>query len=207
MAAQLVHRSLWSIRGKVVHGHGRGGSQLGFPTANIGLDAQALELLKPMENGVYLGWAAVDEEGSTGSSSTATGPTFSPHLQVFPMVMSVGFNPHFKDQSCTVEVHFIHKFPNDFYERTIRVLVCDQLRQMSAFTTLEALIQMINDDIAIARRRLDQEFARLKESEYFDQRRHPEPGVSAPLPELHIPLPQHLLSPRSSSPLKSNVKL
>ena len=163
----MIRNSVWAMRGKVVHGHGRGGSQLGFPTANIGLDPSTIDRLKAMENGVFLGWAQVEGKDP-----------------VYPMVMSVGYNPHFKDQSLTVEVHFIHKFETDFYDSTVRLVSCDQLRMMSAFTTLEALIEMIKNDIREAQHRLKNEFSGWSHAAFFSQPM----GGDAPMPLLQLPL-------------------
>lgn len=140
--SQAVTRSAhWAIRGVVVHGHGRGGSQLGFPTANVGLNPEVTSLLLPLDNWVYFGWGLV--EGSD--------------VEVFPLVMSVGFNPHFKDKALTVEAHFLHKFEADFYDSVIRVVSCGAVRQQAAFTTLDALVDIIRGDCRFAADELKKE--------------------------------------------------
>lgn len=127
----------WGIRGLIVHGHGRGGTMLGFPTANIEVSEgnQIEERLKDGINHVFYGWGVVE-------------PNLS---DIFPVVMSVGYNPHFKDvHKLAIEAHYIHKFEKDFYGSKVRIAVLGELRVMGAFTTLEALIEVIKGDCANA---------------------------------------------------------
>lgn len=85
------------IAGRVVKGFGRGGKQLGFPTANIdpkvehsfcwrriSLKAFADKLESTDDEGVYYGWSRVDDG------------------EIYPMVMSVGWNPQFANKEKTV---------------------------------------------------------------------------------------------------------
>jgi riboflavin kinase len=120
----------WFLRSVVVRGHQRGGTQLGFPTANMFLQRDTIEALAPYENGVFFGWGVVE------SVSTA-----------LPVVLSVGHNPHFADKALTVEVHFINKFESDFYGTTIRIIVAGKLREMKKYEGLEALIKDIEGDV------------------------------------------------------------
>ena len=148
-AQSAMAMAVWGLRGAVVHGHGRGGSQLGFPTANVALTPAITAALAPMKNGVFAGWACVEPETGVG----------------YPMVMSVGFNPHFKDKDLTAEVHFVHKFPEDFYGKCIRVAVLERIREMQKYDSLQALIDDITNDcrrgVAIA------EAHPVAASEYF----------------------------------------
>nr|AGU68216.1 riboflavin kinase [Strigomonas galati] len=129
----------WHLRGKVVHGHGRGGTQLGFPTANLELDAATIQSLKKYSNLVIVGWGCVE-----GLPEHKGGP--------FPFAMSVGKNPHFKDVELTAEVYFIHKFESDFYGAQVRVLCLGATREQAAFTTLEDLIKTIEGDVCNTKR-------------------------------------------------------
>jgi riboflavin kinase len=128
---------VWGLRGIVVRGHQRGGTMLGFPTANVYLDDATIARLAPMSNGVFYGWAAVEPDTAA----------------VYPMVLSVGFNPHFKDQHLTVEVHFMHKFTGDkadFYGASMRLVALGRLRDQKAYEGLESLIADINGDVRAA---------------------------------------------------------
>ena len=65
------------VRGKVVHGFGRGSKQLGFPTANLdSLEAKAFAA--KYSTGIYAGWAKV-----VGGRDS----------HVYPAAISVGWNP------------------------------------------------------------------------------------------------------------------
>ncbi|KAJ2897533.1 riboflavin kinase, partial [Coemansia aciculifera] len=92
------------VSGTVVPGFGRGSKQLGIPTANLPEDA-VNQALTDIAIGVYYGWAQVD-----------SGP-------VLPMVMSLGWNPYFKNTKRSGEVHIIHEFAEDFYGKTLRIAI------------------------------------------------------------------------------------
>ncbi len=135
----------WSLRGLVVKGHQRGGSQLGFPTANIQLSPQVTTALLPFQNGVFYGLGLVE--------ATAA----SPASQVVPVVASVGFNPQFKDKRLTVEVHFIGSarpeanMPVSFYDATVRVMFFGKCReQRGNYRDLDELIADIRKDVELA---------------------------------------------------------
>jgi len=84
------------------------------------------------------------------------------------MVMSVGWNPHFENEKKSVEVHVLRTFANDFYGEGMRVLIVGYIRPMSKFSSLEALIEAIHRDIAIARDELAQhEALSLKTDPFF----------------------------------------
>ena len=179
MAAPVSETDFWGIRGVVVHGHGRGGSMLGFPTANIELNEDTTNRLAAISNAVCFGWAVVEDGEVAGASKAAA-------EGILPMVMSVGHNPHFKDKALTVEAHFIHKFSGDFYGATIRVVSCEILRQMGAFTTLEALIKEIQQDCDRATEKLNTTMAPWKHSTFLTAA--PE-GDKTPLLVTPLPAP------------------
>ncbi|MDP2439360.1 MAG: riboflavin kinase [archaeon] len=124
------------MRGEVKHGFGRGSKLLGFPTANIDIaDSPGMD---SAESGVYFGWGKVED-----------GP-------LIKAVVSVGWNPTFNDlKTKALEVYFVHQFPEDFYGRTIRVLVLGYVRQMLSFDGIDPLIQAIQKDVATSEYALD----------------------------------------------------
>jgi FAD synthase len=69
--------------GTVVHGFGRGGKQLGIPTANFPNEVVD-ELPIEYDQGVYYGWAQVDNG------------------DIYRMVMSIGNNPYFNNEKRTM---------------------------------------------------------------------------------------------------------
>lgn len=116
----------YQIRGKVVKGRKRGGSQLGFPTANIKLHDE----LCP-KAGVY----AVTVETTKGR---------------FQGVANIGFSPTFDDHIFTVEVHILD-FDHDIYDTRIRVNMVARLRDEKKFSSIQELSEKIRTDIQIAK--------------------------------------------------------
>eukprot|EP00796_Vickermania_ingenoplastis_P005336 gene5336-3835_t len=137
----------WLLRGTVIHGFGRGGSQLGFPTANVELSDDIVEKLLPFKETVLFGWGCVEAAHEQKGSEAHLGP--------YPFAMSVGTNPHFKNSKISVEPYFIHKFPDDFYGRVVRILAIGKIRDSIAFTTLEKLIETIKNDVTVAKQSLE----------------------------------------------------
>ncbi|KAG0231855.1 riboflavin kinase [Actinomortierella wolfii] len=161
------------MKGPVVKGFGRGSKDLGIPTGmssghgtNANANANELgtnlpeeaiaEQEKEMDTGIYYGWAQVvvncsgSSQGGDESSLTKTDEIFT----VYPMVMSLGWNPFYKNEKKSAEVHIMHKFENDFYGDELRVVVLGYIRPELDYTTLDALIQDINIDIEVAQNSL-----------------------------------------------------
>lgn len=70
--------------------------------------------------------------------------------QVWPMVMSVGWNPYYKNEKLTAEVHIMHQFPTNFYGHTMAVVVLGYIRPELDYISKEALIADINTDVKVA---------------------------------------------------------
>jgi riboflavin kinase/FMN adenylyltransferase len=120
----------YQIRGKVIKGRKRGGSQLGFPTANIKLHDELCPKL-----GVY----AVKVETIKGS---------------FLGVANIGFSPTFGDQMFTVEVHILD-FNDDLYGSRIRINMVARLRDEKKFSSIDELSGQIKKDVEIAKEILE----------------------------------------------------
>jgi riboflavin kinase len=86
----------------------------------------------------------------------------SPHPgKVYKMVMSIGWNPFFKNEKKTVEPYIIHDFGGqDFYGSKLSLVVTAFLRPELNYTTLENLINAIHKDIALSSALLDLETKR-----------------------------------------------
>lgn len=127
-------------RGPVIHGFKRGSKELGIPTANLDVDLLGPDV-QSANTGVYFGWASV-----------GTDPT------VYKFVMSIGWNPFYKNEKKTVEPHLLHDFgaDGDFYGSELRLVTVGYLRQEASFPSLEALVAAIHADIAAARAALDE---------------------------------------------------
>jgi len=116
----------YQIRGKVIRGRKRGGSQLGFPTANIKLHDELCPKL-----GVY----AVKVETIKGA---------------FFGVANIGFSPTFGDQMFTIEVHILD-FNHDLYDTRLRINLVARLRDEKKFSSIDELSGQIKKDVEIAK--------------------------------------------------------
>lgn len=116
----------YQIRGKVIKGRQRGGSQLGFPTVNIKLHDELCPKL-----GVY----AVAVETVKGN---------------FKGVANIGFSPTFGDHQFTIEVHILD-FNDDIYDTRIRVNMIKRLRDEKKFAGIRELSDQIKKDIQKAK--------------------------------------------------------
>ncbi|CEP62029.1 riboflavin kinase LALA0_S04e06128g [Lachancea lanzarotensis] len=151
----------------VVCGFGRGSAELGIPTANIPID-QLPETIDSLALGVYFGYARLQP-----SDRTADHQIRNPHrpdgsrvhfnhgqrltggdLDVLPVVLSIGINPFYHNNAKTVELHLVHTFAHDFYGAQIKFRILGYIRPELDYTTREALIADIHNDIAIAQRAL-----------------------------------------------------
>ena len=124
-AQKLLGRH-YQVRGEVVSGRNRGGSLLGFPTANIHL---ADELCP--KTGVYA--VTVECLGDR-----------------YKGVANVGFSPTFDDHLYTVEVHILD-FDRDIYGEKIRVNFIKRIRDEVKFSDLSQLSEQIQEDVDTAR--------------------------------------------------------
>lgn len=114
------------LRGKVVHGDGRG-RKLGFPTANLEVNC---ELILP-GNGVYLSKAACGD-------------------QVFWALASVGNRPTFCKGEPSLEVYLLDQEKN-LYGQELIVSFLQKIRDEKAFSSPVALACQIQNDVALAR--------------------------------------------------------
>lgn len=136
-------------RGEVIRGFGRGSKELGIPTANFP-DSVVEHLPADICTGIYYGWASV------GGGD------------VHKMVMSIGWNPYYKNTKKSMETHIIHTFKEDFYGEILSVVMVGYIRPERGFDSLDALITAIHGDIEEAKRRLDlPEDRKLQEDNFF----------------------------------------
>ncbi|KAH8929234.1 riboflavin kinase [Atractiella rhizophila] len=140
------------LEGEVKSGFGRGSKELGCPTANLP-DESFEKYQGTMDNGVFCGFAKVFGTGSGEDT-------------VHEMVMSVGWNPYYKNEKKTAEVHIMHDFGHDFYGKIMKVIVLAYIRPQFDYVSKEALIEDIEVDKQVATRTLEQdawkEFAKDK---------------------------------------------
>ena len=125
-AARLLGRP-YSLRGKVVVGDKRG-RVIGFPTANVLLDACSLV----PGRGVYVGhvWAEAERYGAC---------------------TNVGVAPTFDQRDSRVEAHLLG-YQGDLYGRVVEVTFIERLRPEKRFFGADELKEQIARDIVEARK-------------------------------------------------------
>jgi riboflavin kinase/FMN adenylyltransferase len=110
----------WFVSGVVMHGDKRG-RDLGFPTANIVLDANC-----GLRHGIYAVRAAVGGRRYDG-------------------VASFGRRPMFDNGAVLLEAH-LFGFGGDLYGQGIDVAFIDWIREEAVFDSVEQLVRQMNDD-------------------------------------------------------------
>ena len=78
-------------------------------------------------------------------------------FEVYPMVMSIGWNPYYKNTVRSVEVHIMHSFAKDFYGAQMNLLILGFIRPEYDYVSKESLIEDIKIDIDVAKKSLDRE--------------------------------------------------
>lgn len=125
--------------------------ELGIPTANLA-ESAIPELIEHAESGIYYGLANI--KGDSG---------------VYEMVMSVGWNPYYKNTVRSAEVHIIHEFEQDFYGKDLKIIVIGFIRPEYNYTSLESLIEDIQTDIRVAKRSLARPaYDKYREDDFFE---------------------------------------
>src|ERR1700733_9894088 len=115
----------WFVTGKVIDGDKRG-RELGFPTANIRLDAGCR-----LRHGIYAVRASVGGRRYDG-------------------VANFGRRPMFDSGAVLLEV-FLFDFAGDLYGRDIDVAFIDWIREEKLFNSVEELVRNMDNDAARAR--------------------------------------------------------
>lgn len=125
-AAKLLGRP-YQIRGVVQVGKQRGGKEIGFPTANLCVDAEDLV----PKYGVYVTQVVCDGVCYGG-------------------VLNIGFNPTFGEEKLVAETH-IFDFNQDIYGKPIKINLLKFLRQERKFSSIDELSAQIGRDVTEAR--------------------------------------------------------
>ena len=113
------------MSGEVRHGDKRG-RELGFPTANLSLDAAC-----GLRHGVYAVRVGLGDRRYDG-------------------VANFGRRPMFDSGVVLLEV-FLFDFAGDLYGRQIDVAFIEWIRDEAAFGSVDELVRAMNDDAAKAR--------------------------------------------------------
>ncbi|QSZ36122.1 hypothetical protein DSL72_007247 [Monilinia vaccinii-corymbosi] len=150
------------MQGEVVSGFGRGSKELGIPTANI--PVTNVPWIDSVASGVYFGYAALDLpathpalQEATPAPARPSPPASNPNTRVYPMVMSIGYNPFYRNTVRSAEVHILATFASDFYGAQMRVKILGYIRPELDYVDKESLVRDIETDIEVARRSLERE--------------------------------------------------
>mgnify|MGYP003926829657 CR=1 FL=1 len=178
------------LRSNVAHGFGRGGSKLGFPTANY-QRGEFSEFLDGVDTGVYFGWACVERsqggvfvgkdgggDGDGDGDGDGERGDGVKNTQVMAVV-NVGYCPTFEDEDGgspkekIIEAHLIFSHPQppaEFYGSTMRLLLLGHLRPEVKFGSLQELKDQIGRDRENAIRALQEgEFGVWKGHSFFTE--------------------------------------
>eukprot|EP00126_Sphaerothecum_destruens_P009773 Sdes_comp20581_c0_seq1m15523 len=142
------------VAGPIVKGFGRGSKELGIPTANFSLQVVEESLPKNIQDGVYFGFARLDKkvtDSSPESLSCQRATNQLPETHIYQMVMSIGWNPFYKNLKRSAETHILHDFNGDLYGQRLSIVVVGFIRPQENFSSVEELIAAIHSDIQIAK--------------------------------------------------------
>ncbi|OBT66899.1 hypothetical protein VE03_04224 [Pseudogymnoascus sp. 23342-1-I1] len=165
------------MRGAVEKGFGRGSKELGIPTAN--LPVTSAPWISTADSGVYFGWASLQlppshpSHPSTDAGADKDAAVVVPEAKrgegwrVFPMVMSIGYNPFYGNTVRSAEVHIMHPFPEDFYGAPLALSILGYIRPEYDYVDKESLVKDIREDIAVAERSLEREAWKARRADAF----------------------------------------
>ncbi|RAR02657.1 riboflavin kinase [Stemphylium lycopersici] len=180
------------LRGPVIKGFGRGSKELGIPTANIPLSGLSIGGNDSLDSGIYYGWCTLNHstiatQTSASSVPSATSDTSIPTQSsnhavadldyssasptsntVYPTVLSIGYNPYYKNEKRSIEIHILHNFDQDFYGAELSLMILGFIRPEYDYVSKEALVEDIREDIRVAQRSLAREkYEMWKEDEWL----------------------------------------
>ncbi len=125
-ASKLLGRP-YQIRGVVQVGKQRGGTEIGFPTANLHVDEEDLV----PKIGVYVTQVICDGKCYGG-------------------VINIGYNPTFGEEKLVAETH-IFDFNQDIYGKPIKINLLKFLRPERKFASVDELAAQIGRDVTQAK--------------------------------------------------------
>jgi riboflavin kinase len=123
--------------------------QLGIPTANI--PPAGLSAYPDLPTGVYYGLVGLQLPANHPSSATNTTKS------IYEAVLSIGFNPFYKNTVRSIEIHILHSFAADFYGSPLNLLILGFIRPEYDYVSKESLIEDIKTDCDVARKSLERE--------------------------------------------------
>lgn len=103
------------LQAEIVHGFQRGSKELGIPTANLSMEELG-ETGESLETGIYYGIATLNGKD-------------------YEAVVSVGWNPFYKNSKKTIEAHLLASL-EDFYGSRMKLVLIGYLRPEADFKGL-----------------------------------------------------------------------
>ncbi len=128
----------FSVIAPIERGAGRGGKELGYPTAN----QYASDTAAVPADGVYAGWLTIIDDGAIDGD-------MEPGVR-YPAAISVGTNPTFGDARRSVE-SFVLDRDADLYGRMARVEFVGKVRDMVKFNSVDELLDNMARDVQTTR--------------------------------------------------------
>jgi len=170
------------LRGPVIKGFGRGSKELGIPTANIPLSGLSIGGHDHLDSGIYYGWCTLDHSSISRQTTTTTVPSATSDTSmperssnhavadleytsqpttssttVYPTVLSIGYNPYYKNTQRSIEIHILANFPKDFYGATLSLIILGFIRPEYDYVSVDALVEDIRTDIKVAQKSLERD--------------------------------------------------
>ncbi|KAJ5585412.1 Riboflavin kinase [Penicillium hispanicum] len=156
------------LSGPVIKGFGRGSKDLGIPTANIPAEDLS-EKYPDLTTGVYYGVVALDPKKFAQENDPIADSDKPPATTLLPAVLSIGYNPFYKNTVRSVEIHIMppltqpsptavaqptfNRLP-DFYGTQLNLLILGYIRPEYDYVSMDALIEDIRVDCEVARQSL-----------------------------------------------------
>jgi len=173
-AARVLMGAPPRLRGTVIHGAARGRG-LGFPTANLTLDADYVVPADgiytvhatwggaPEAGAVAVGVEGADDWGETqcDRGQSLDEPTAMPPSNWLDGVAALGVRPTFDGGPRSIEVYVLD-FDGDLYGRRLTVDFLSWQRGEERFDSVDALVAQMHADVAVARANLAREAAGVK---------------------------------------------
>jgi riboflavin kinase len=169
--------------------------KLGIPTANIPLSGLSIGGHDSLESGIYYGFCTLDHSSIASQTSSSSVPSATEDTSVparssnhavadleystpppsstsndivYPTVLSIGYNPYYKNEKRSIEIHILSNFDKDFYGATLSLVILGYIRPEYDYAGLEALVEDIREDIRVAQRSLEREkYKAWKEDEWL----------------------------------------
>ncbi|KAF2136031.1 uncharacterized protein K452DRAFT_292751 [Aplosporella prunicola CBS 121167] len=105
---------------------------------------------------MHTGSRVVDAVGNVlfGSPDENVAEEWEGQHRVHPMVVSIGYNPFYKNTVRSVEVHLLHAFTHDFYGAHLNLMILGFIRPEYDYVDKDSLVKDIRTDIEVAGRSL-----------------------------------------------------